>query len=56
MDEPVAAERRIEGWSRAKKIASMAGEFEALRDFAVKSEGPVSKDARPFRFSSAAAR
>ena len=35
VDEAVAAERRIKGWSRAKKIAYRAGEFEALRDFSV---------------------
>ena len=40
VDEAVAAERRIKGWSRAKKIASMAGEFEALRAFSV-SRGRV---------------
>ena len=37
VDEAVAAERRIKGWSRAKKVAYMAGQFEALRDFAVSS-------------------
>ena len=35
VDEAVAAERRIKGWSRAKTIASMAGEFEALKAFSV---------------------
>ena len=35
VDEAVAAERRIKEWSRVKKIAYMAGEFEALRDLAV---------------------
>ncbi len=30
MDEAIAAERRIKGWSRAKKEAYMRGEFELL--------------------------
>jgi putative endonuclease len=30
IDEAVAAERRIKGWSRAKKEAYIRGEFEAL--------------------------
>ena len=33
IDEAVAAERRIKGWSRAKKVAYMAGTFEALWAF-----------------------
>lgn len=33
-DEAVAAERRVKGWSRAKKAAVMRGDFEALHDFA----------------------
>lgn len=32
-DEAVAAERRIKGWSRAKRVALMNGEFEALQIF-----------------------
>ena len=32
--EAVAAERRLKGWSRAKKIAYMRGDFEALHAFA----------------------
>src|SRR5271170_5543221 len=30
VDEAVAAERRIKGWSRAKKEAYMRGDFDAL--------------------------
>jgi len=30
VDEAVAAERRIKGWSRAKKEAYMRGDFESL--------------------------
>ncbi len=35
LDEAIAAERRIKGWSRAKKIAYMAGDFGALQEFSV---------------------
>ena len=34
VDEAVAAERRIEGWSRAKKVAYISGDFDALHAFA----------------------
>ena len=34
-DEAVAAERRIKGWSRAKKIALISGQYDALQDFAM---------------------
>ena len=34
VDEAIAAERRIRGWSRAKKIAYMRGDFDALSKFA----------------------
>jgi putative endonuclease len=30
IDEEIAAERRIKGWSRAKKEAYIVGDFEAL--------------------------
>ena len=33
-DEAIAAERRIKGWSRAKKVALMRSDFAALHDFA----------------------
>ena len=32
--DAIAAEKRIKGWSRAKRVAYMAGEFGALQDFA----------------------
>lgn len=32
VDEAVAAERRVKGWSRAKKEAYMRGDFERLSD------------------------
>jgi putative endonuclease len=34
VDEAVAAERRIKGWSRAKKVAYIRGDFDALHAFA----------------------
>jgi putative endonuclease len=33
VDEAVAAERRIKGWSRAKKEAMLRGDFVALEQF-----------------------
>lgn len=33
-DEAIAAERRIKGWSRAKKVALMRRDFEALHELA----------------------
>jgi putative endonuclease len=42
-DEAVAAERRLKGWSRAKKEAYMRGEFETLSDLSrrkAKSRSP----------------
>ena len=32
-DEAIAAERRIKGWSRAKKIALMRADYDALQRF-----------------------
>ena len=40
VEEAVAAERRIKGWSRAKKIAYMRGDFEALQEFAKNRSDP----------------
>ena len=34
LDEAIAAERRIKGWSRAKKIAYMRGDFASREGFA----------------------
>ena len=53
-DEAVAAELRIKGWSRAKKIALIAGEYDALQDFATRhqrSQNPHAEQAavRPCR-------
>ena len=36
VDEAVAAERRIKGWSRAKKIAYMRRDFDALHHLSVR--------------------
>jgi putative endonuclease len=40
MDEAIAAERRIKGWSRAKKEAYMRGEFELLSALAKRKPKP----------------
>ena len=34
VDEAIASEKRIKGWSRAKKVAYMTGSFDALQRFA----------------------
>ncbi|MGH6840220.1 MAG: GIY-YIG nuclease family protein [Methylocella sp.] len=53
-DEAVAAERRIKGWSRAKKEAMMRGDFVALSALA-KRKGKPRKPARdPSSFETAA--
>jgi len=38
-DEAFAAERRIKGWSRAKKEALIAGDWNKLRELARKRSG-----------------
>ena len=40
VDEAIAAERRIKGWSRAKKEAYMRGDFEALVSLAKRRKKP----------------
>ncbi len=42
VDEAVAAERRIKGWSRAKKEAYMRGEYELLSILAKRKPKPSS--------------
>ena len=44
VDEAVAAERRIKGWSRAKKEAYMRGDFPALVELAKRG---TKRDERP---------
>jgi putative endonuclease len=45
IDEAVAAERRIKGWSRAKKEAMMRGDFAAVSALAKRKRKPdASKD------------
>ena len=39
IDEAIAAERRIKGWSRAKKEAYMRGDFERLSTLAKRRGG-----------------
>lgn len=41
-DDAFAAERRIKGWSRAKKEALMAGDWELISQLAVNRQGPRS--------------
>ena len=53
-DEAVAAERRIKGWSRAKKVAYIRGDFDALHAFAKRRGRGVDPD--PSSFDTAAAR
>jgi predicted GIY-YIG superfamily endonuclease len=38
-DEAFAAERRVKGWSRAKKEALIAGDWDALRTLARNRQG-----------------
>lgn len=40
VDEAIAAERRIKGWSRAKKEAMMRGDFAALSLLAIRKAKP----------------
>jgi len=39
VDEAIAAERRLKGWSRAKKEAYMRGDFERLSQLAKRRGG-----------------
>ena len=43
IDEAVAAERRLKGWSRAKKEAYMRGDFERLSVLAHQRRGTKPK-------------
>lgn len=52
-DEAVAAERRIKGWSRAKKEAYMRNDFAALSALARRRKNPKSD---PSSFETGAAR
>jgi len=38
VDEAIAAERRLKGWSRAKKEAYMRGDFERLSELAKRKQ------------------
>ncbi|WOJ89238.1 GIY-YIG nuclease family protein [Methylocapsa polymorpha] len=44
VDEAIAAERRIKGWSRAKKEAYMRGDFERLTALARRKGGKKGRD------------
>ncbi len=54
VDEAVAAERRIKGWSRAKKVAYIRGDFDALHTFAKRRGRAVEHG--PSSFDTAASR
>ncbi len=41
MDEAIAAEKQIKGWSRAKKEALIAGDFDLLRELSRSSAGKL---------------
>ncbi len=50
VDEAVAAERRIKGWSRAKKEAMMRGDFVALSALAKRKGKPRKPESDPSSF------
>ncbi|MGH6822294.1 MAG: GIY-YIG nuclease family protein [Methylocella sp.] len=53
-DEAVAAERRIKGWSRAKKEAMMRGDFVALSVLARRKGKPQKPESDPSSFETQA--
>jgi putative endonuclease len=53
-DEAAAAERRIKGWSRAKKEAMMRGDFAALSVLAKRKGKSVAPESDPSSFETAA--
>ncbi len=54
VDEAVAAERRIKGWSRAKKEAYMRGDFVSLSALARRRGGSPSAKGDPSSFETLA--
>ena len=54
VDEAVAAERRIKGWSRAKKEAMMRGDFVALSALAKRTAKRVASKSDPSSFETRA--
>ena len=54
VDEAVTAERRIKGWSRAKKEAMMRGDFVALSTLAKRKGKPVASNSDPSSFETQA--
>jgi putative endonuclease len=54
VDEAVAAERRIKGWSRAKKEAMMRGDFVALSALAKRKIRPRKLESDPSSFETQA--
>jgi putative endonuclease len=55
-DEAVAAERRIKGWSRAKKEAMMRGDFAALSALSKRKRKSETPKSDPSSFETAASR
>ncbi|MGH6869500.1 MAG: GIY-YIG nuclease family protein [Methylocella sp.] len=55
-DEAIAAERRIKGWSRAKKEAMMRGDFAALSVLAKRKIKPRKQASDPSYFETAYSR
>jgi putative endonuclease len=55
VDEAVAAERRIKGWSRAKKEALVCRDYNALPGLAARRSSSASEAASPFETRSAGA-
>jgi putative endonuclease len=54
IDEAVAAERRIKGWSRAKKEAMMRGDFAALSALVKQKRKPRKLERDPSSFETQA--
>jgi putative endonuclease len=54
VDEAVAAERRIKGWSRAKKESMMRGDFVALSALAKRKRKPIASNNDPTSFETQA--
>lgn len=46
-EEALTQERRIKGWSRAKKLALIAGEWESLQGWSRRRRGPFRPSTRP---------
>jgi putative endonuclease len=54
VDEAIAAERRIKGWSRAKKEAMIRGDFAALSELAKRKRKSRKPKSAPSSFETQA--